>query len=45
MKISPYSNLKSNSEKIIGKTKINFSGPFGMPQEIEASKGTLKIHT
>jgi auxin efflux carrier family len=44
MKISPYPNLKSNSEKIIGKTKINFSGRFGMPQEIEASKGTLIIH-
>ncbi|WJX24149.1 hypothetical protein P8452_13291 [Trifolium repens] len=43
MKISPYSNLKSNSEKIIGKTKINFSGPFGMPQEIEASKGVNEL--
>ncbi|XP_045789629.1 auxin efflux carrier component 2-like [Trifolium pratense] len=43
VKISPYPNLKSNSEKIIGKTKINFSGRFGTPQEIEASKGVNEL--
>jgi auxin efflux carrier family protein len=45
-KVSPYPILKSTfSEKIIDdQRKFNFSDGLYMPQEIEASKGTLTIH-
>ena len=45
-KVSPYPILKSTfSEKIIDdQRKFNFSEGLYMPQEIEASKGTLTIH-